>query len=90
MKNKFIPILVLALLIIAGILFWQRQHAGGVQVQDDFGDKVVYTVGASEDQTLFKQDCADRGGEFNTCGSPCASNADFCIKVCAFTCDNIK
>ncbi|MBX4211173.1 MAG: hypothetical protein KW806_00010 [Candidatus Yanofskybacteria bacterium] len=87
--KKIVPIIVLVLLIIAGVLFWQRQHASGVPVQNDYGSKIVYTTETDGDQTSFREDCAKRGGQFNACGSPCAADADFCIQVCALTCEGL-
>lgn len=55
----------------------------------DFGSKIVYTTSMSEDIELLKADCASRGGKFKPCGLSCAPDAEICIKVCAYTCEDI-
>ncbi|PIS05097.1 MAG: hypothetical protein COT81_02935 [Candidatus Buchananbacteria bacterium CG10_big_fil_rev_8_21_14_0_10_42_9] len=60
-----------------------------VQIENDFGSKIVYTTDASLGADLFKADCQARGGEFNECGSPCAPGSEICITVCAYTCENL-
>lgn len=58
-----------------------------IQLQAKFADKVVYTADQSVDVEPLKQDCARRGGTFNNCGSPCTTDAEVCVEVCAFTCE---
>lgn len=49
--------------------------------------KIIYGIGDGETYLDFtRQDCQQRGGKLNTCGSPCAPDATFCITVCALTC----
>ena len=59
-----------------------------VPIANIFNNKVVYGIGLSQDLLpLLKQDCQQRGGTFQECGSPCGSNEQYCIAVCAFTCE---
>ncbi len=58
-----------------------------VPVQSRFDNKIVYTTDQSADVTLLREHCLQEGGIFNACGSPCASDEEMCIAVCAFTCD---
>ena len=57
-----------------------------VPVESDYGDKIVYGTNQSVDIDALRLDCGNRGGEFSECGSPCASDAEMCIDVCAFVC----
>ncbi|MBI2411356.1 MAG: hypothetical protein HYV32_05685 [Candidatus Kerfeldbacteria bacterium] len=34
-----------------------------------------------------RQDCENKGGTFNTCGSPCLDESGFCAQVCALRCE---
>ncbi len=54
-----------------------------------FENKVVYDMGADISEEILREDCSERGGEFNTCGSPCAPDSDACVQVCAYTCENL-
>lgn len=59
-----------------------------VEIISEFpGEKVVYTTDSSLDQSVYENDCQERGGEFNSCGNICEPNADFCAEVCAYTCE---
>ncbi len=58
-------------------------------IRQTFDNKVVYTTDVGLDTEAFKSDCRERGGEFNECGSVCAPDAEMCIEVCAYTCDEI-
>lgn len=58
------------------------------EIENIFKDKVVYGTGLEDkDPQPYKENCEARGGTFNECGSPCDPEADFCIEVCAYTCD---
>lgn len=57
-----------------------------IPMESDFGTKIVYGMDQSLDVALLEGDCARRGGQFSTCGSPCAPDAAACIEVCAFVC----
>lgn len=56
---------------------------------EEFDTKIVYS--SSETYTLddYKNDCTARSGVFNECGSPCAPDAEACVMMCVFTCENI-
>ena len=60
-----------------------------ISIESDFGVKIVYGTSQSVDTAPLIKDCEVRGGVFNTCGSPCESDAEMCIDVCAFTCESI-
>ncbi len=50
-------------------------------------DKIIYGMDAPNGTAVFEQDCREKGGVFNTCGSSCASDAEVCAAVCAYTCE---
>jgi hypothetical protein len=58
-----------------------------VAIMAVFEDKVVYSTDAAVDTIPLREDCAERGGSFNECGSACASDAETCVAVCAFACE---
>jgi len=62
---------------------------GTVEIQGEFENKVVYTINAGADRGALELDCKIRGGTFNNCGSVCGPDAESCIAVCAYTCENI-
>lgn len=82
-------ILGVIVIVAAGLLVWRVMHLG-VDIENNFGNKVVYTTSAAESPEAYQKDCAERGGTFHECGSPCATDAEICIKVCAYTCENIS
>lgn len=60
-----------------------------IEISGIYENKIVYTTETSQNTAPYKADCNNRGGAFNDCGSPCGPDADFCIEVCAYTCDDI-
>ncbi len=60
-------------------------EAGEVSITSDFGSKLVYDYASGE--SAAAQDCAERGGTFNSCGSSCAPDAEICTKECALVCE---
>ncbi len=60
-----------------------------VPVEQMYASKIVYTTDMSVDQQALIRDCEQRGGMFDSCGSPCAPDADFCAQVCAYVCTDI-
>jgi len=56
-------------------------------IMDQFPGKVVYTTDISVDPTLFQNDCDQRGGVFDSCGTICPPEAEGCATVCAYTCE---
>lgn len=65
-----------------------KPDTSGIVITSLYKDKIVYTTTAT-DPAPFKEDCDKRGGTFNECGSPCGPDAEFCIEVCAYTCENL-
>lgn len=59
----------------------------GIEIQNVYENKIVYTTDMQQDAEKYRADCESRGGEFNSCGSSCPSDAEMCIQVCAYTCD---
>lgn len=57
-----------------------------VRIDQMYGNTIVYTTDMSADEAMLRQDCSMRGGTFDSCGSPCAPDAEVCIEVCAYTC----
>lgn len=60
-----------------------------IEISARYPGKIVYTTDAAKDPAPYKKDCRDRGGTFKECGTTCGPDADFCIQVCAYTCENI-
>lgn len=90
MSNKNIWFGVLALVAVAvlvGLLFKGDRAGGDVTIESRYDEKIVYTTNTEQDEDPFRQNCTGEGGRFNACGSPCEPGAEFCIQVCAFTCD---
>ena len=59
-------------------------------IQDDFGSKIVYEMSSDISQDDLRRHCALEGGEFNTCGSVCAPDAEVCVKMCGLTCEGLQ
>lgn len=57
--------------------------------EERFEGKIVYTLNEQGTLADLQQHCATEGGTFNECGSPCEPNAEICVMMCAFTCDDI-
>ncbi|MCI5108758.1 MAG: hypothetical protein MRY49_02830 [Candidatus Pacebacteria bacterium] len=78
--------LVLVVIILVAIFFFSEED-GNVSVLAEYPEKVVYTTDISVDQKDLILDCMERDGIFNSCGSPCSLDEEFCVAVCAYTCD---
>jgi hypothetical protein len=53
-----------------------------------YEEKVVYEIiDSNADTTAIEEDCAEREGEFNSCGQGCAPSDDFCITACVPVCE---
>lgn len=59
-----------------------------IEIENDFGSKIVYSF-ENSNLDLLRKDCNDRAGTFNECGGVCAPNTENCILVCGLTCENI-
>ncbi len=82
---------VLIILFVLGFYFYQQFYSSNdnqadIPIENQFDGKIVYTTNTSLEQGPFRQDCLDRGGQFNPCGSICAPGTDICIELCAYTC----
>lgn len=95
MKSKTFWIILLVLVVAVGGYFMFVDKSNDdtstepVDVEADFGSKVVYTTDMSVDTAPLEADCELRGGEFNECGSVCEPGTDICTEQCAYTCDDI-
>jgi len=58
-----------------------------VPIENAFENKIVYTTDAVADLEPYINDCKTKGGVLNECGNPCSPDAEFCIEVCALTCE---
>lgn len=61
--------------------------SGNVPFQAKYDNKIVYTSDMSKDPAPYKADCDAKGGEFKSCGSICAPDAQVCAQICAYTCE---
>ena len=99
-SHKRYAIVGLLLVVAIGFLAWAAQSfLGGeaaavrslerdksqVPVESVFENKIVYTTDVSFPADIFQDDCLDRGGEFDQCGTPCDAG-EVCAAVCAYTC----
>jgi hypothetical protein len=68
-----------------------KLNTNSVHIENDFKTKIVYTTRSQSELEIavMENDCRERKGTFNTCGSPCDLIAEVCIDVCAYTCDRI-
>jgi hypothetical protein len=66
-----------------------EEPAGDIEIESRYPGKIVYTTDTGQDAAPYRADCEERGGTFNECGSTCGPDADFCVQVCAYTCENI-
>lgn len=96
MKQILSLIATILVLFLLGVLLWwvfigkdmqDVSSSAEVEVQAEYEEKVVYLSNDEVPKEDYEQDCRERGGEFNECGSPCAADAESCIQVCAFTCE---
>lgn len=60
-----------------------------IMLMATFKTKLVYGTDQSLDQGALIAHCSKQGGTYNTCGTVCEPGAEFCVAVCAFTCENI-
>ena len=57
-------------------------------IMHEYDGKIVYGPALSPEETeLARKDCAERNGNFNTCGNICEPGAQGCVEVCATTCE---
>ena len=64
-----------------------QQDPNNISIKAEFDGKIVYGTNQDSNVEALQGDCSRREGVFNECGSPCASDAEMCINVCAFTCE---
>lgn len=72
--------------LVALLLLTACTPGGSVSIRDSYPGKIVYGMDAEADLESLRDDCADRGGEFDECGSSCAPDAEVCTLECAFVC----
>jgi len=84
-----IKIAILAVIVIAIILILMNNNPEKkVIIEHQYPDKVVYTLDLSTPREFLIEDCQMRGGQFNSCGSPCAPEEEsVCDAPCAYVCE---
>jgi hypothetical protein len=58
-----------------------------IEFEHIYETKVVYTTSVDQSDFLYRKDCEERGGVFNSCGNVCSPYAEVCVDVCAYTCE---
>ncbi|OGC53084.1 hypothetical protein A3B64_01385 [candidate division WWE3 bacterium RIFCSPLOWO2_01_FULL_37_24] len=53
-------------------------------VKKESKQRIIYNP--ESDLATIKEDCRERGGIFNSCGSYCEGD-EICIQICAYTCE---
>ena len=89
-KANEILIIILVLMVLLFLIYFINKNTGKINIEKDYGNKIVYTTDVSKDKFNYINDCKKRSGTFNECGNVCSSDAELCIQICAFTCDNIS
>lgn len=65
----------------------KQEEMDTVKIEEKFENKIVYTTNLEEvNKDELIEDCKERGGTFQECGSPCSESARACIQACAYTC----
>lgn len=67
------------------VIFKAKESA--VPIEATFDSRIIYTLNQGLPKEAFVEHCALTGGTFNSCGSPCAPDAEVCATVCAYTCE---
>jgi len=82
-------IIIVIVVLIAWAFSADRKtiHDLQVPIQSEVKEKIVYTTDLSTDRQPLQNDCRERGGIFNDCGSVCESGAEICAEICALTCE---
>ena len=78
---------VIVVLVLVVSVYMPRNNKKDVPVLAEYEDHVVYTADLSFDKNVLIEDCSMRGGEFNSCGTPCGPDENICTAVCVYTCD---
>ncbi|MBD3247887.1 hypothetical protein GF382_01195 [Candidatus Falkowbacteria bacterium] len=86
-------LLFVSVLYIFYLVFWadmiggQNNQGEKVAIDKRLENKLVYTTNIDDEtKYLYREDCEQRGGTFNACGTVCPEDAAICAQVCAFTC----
>ncbi len=78
---------------IKDIKAWEEKAADTwdeeIPIEIEYPNKIVYTTQTNVDPKALKEDCQERQGSFNECGSICRPEAEACLSKCAYTC-NLK
>lgn len=81
----------IGILIVVGLLVLvfvnKDDDSSNIPVLAQYEDKIVYTTDLSVNKDILIENCSGLGGEFDTCGTPCAPNEEVCTAVCSYTCD---
>lgn len=68
-------------------------HEGEHFVEEISEPISVFPIRYGEDASRideYQQDCVERGGSFNACGSACPPDAEMCMDVCSMICETPK
>ena len=84
-----ILIVALVVIVVVIIVSFYVSEDGKILIPmvAEHENSVVYTTDLSFDKNILIEDCSARGGEFNSCGTPCGPEEVVCTAVCAYTCD---
>jgi hypothetical protein len=59
-----------------------------IPIQATFKNKIVYSITEAVEKSILENDCLQKGGRFNECGSVCDdTKLGGCIMMCALTCE---
>lgn len=90
---KYLVKIIVAMIIIIlamGIFLARNLTSKEVLIEQDFGSKIVYEIRENLKIIDYENDCIKRGGIFNECGNVCEPDAEVCVMMCAFTCEDIN
>src|SRR3989344_5854688 len=92
-KLFLLLITIVVLLIVGGGVYVYKNTPQKLEIPGAilYPGKVIYKNcnwdGEKCNDKIYRQDCAERKGSYNTCGSSCAPGAEICTADCAFTCE---
>jgi hypothetical protein len=95
MGKTVFTILIVAVIVLTGLFLAYRMLKNGfdnvaitnVPIISQCKNKIVYTLDMGADKMVLQEDCLNRHGHFNLCGSICSAKGRPAITVCAYTCE---